>query len=33
MLVCGTGAGVLPMFLSKNFASNLSSLVTVDINE
>jgi spermidine synthase len=33
MLVCGTGAGVLPMFLRKNFATYLNSLVTVDINE
>jgi spermidine synthase len=33
MLVCGTGAGILPMFLRKNFANHLGSLVTVDINE
>jgi len=32
VLVLGTGAGVLPMFLSQHFAGNLESLTTVDIN-
>lgn len=32
VLVLGTGAGVLPMFLRQHFASQLDSLVTVDIN-
>jgi len=32
VLVCGTGAGILPMFIRHNFAAQLNSLVTVDIN-
>ena len=33
MLVCGTGAGILPMFLKNNFNSDqVKSITTVDIN-
>lgn len=33
MLVCGTGAGILPMFLKNNFNSEqVKSITTVDIN-
>jgi len=32
ILVLGTGAGVLPMFLSQHLAVNLESLTTIDIN-
>jgi len=33
MLVCGTGAGILPMFLKNNFGpEQLKSLITVDVN-
>lgn len=33
MLVCGTGAGILPMFLKNNFnADQLKSITTVDVN-
>jgi tRNA1(Val) A37 N6-methylase TrmN6 len=32
ILVLGTGAGLLPMFLRHQLSNNLEELVTVDIN-
>lgn len=33
ILVLGTGAGLLPMFLKSQLGERLKELVTVDINE
>jgi hypothetical protein len=33
VLVCGTGAGIFPMFLRHNLRDRLKSLVTVDISQ
>ena len=33
VLVCGTGVGVLTMFLKYHLPSSLEQIVTIDINE